>query len=120
MLDQLGINGPVVLVGHSVGSLDIRMYAARHLHRVAGMVHVDGSIFALRLWPGQPVSVDGDRPDSSPIDRDADEREMRVLQLPEVPGVVLACTPGRLGRWRVHRGCSEPSIRASGSWAVGP
>jgi pimeloyl-ACP methyl ester carboxylesterase len=95
MLDQLGVNGPLVLVGHSVGSLYIRMCAARHPHRVAGMVHVDGSIPALRLSPDQPAPVDGDRADSSTLDPDTGEREMKNLQLPKVPGVVLARTPGR-------------------------
>jgi pimeloyl-ACP methyl ester carboxylesterase len=95
MLDRLGVTGPFVLVGHSVGSLYMRVYAARHPQRVAGMVHVDGSIPALRLWPSQPAPVDGDRPDSSTLDPDAGELEMRDLQLPNVPGVVLVRTPGR-------------------------
>jgi pimeloyl-ACP methyl ester carboxylesterase len=43
LLRQLGITGPVVLVGHSAGGLYVRAYAAEHLDRVAGMVLVESS-----------------------------------------------------------------------------
>src|ERR1700758_1538377 len=43
LLRQLGVTGPVVLVGHSAGGLYIRAYAAEHLDRVAGMVLVESS-----------------------------------------------------------------------------
>ena len=39
----LGIAGPVILVGHSMGGVYARAFAARHLDRVAGMVLVDSS-----------------------------------------------------------------------------
>ena len=44
LLDERDVTGPAVIVGHSIGSLIARVYAARHPHRVAGIVHVDGSI----------------------------------------------------------------------------
>ncbi|WP_426513185.1 alpha/beta fold hydrolase [Dactylosporangium sp. McL0621] len=109
MLDGLGVTGPLLLAGHSVGSLFIRMYAANHPDRIAGVVHVDGSIPALRLWPGAPASVDGDRPDSSPVDSVAGEREMAGIETPTVPGVVLCRTPGR---WAVA--LPDPAI--DGRW----
>jgi pimeloyl-ACP methyl ester carboxylesterase len=43
VLTGLEIAGPVVLVGHSMGGVYTRAFAARHLDRVAGMVLVDSS-----------------------------------------------------------------------------
>jgi pimeloyl-ACP methyl ester carboxylesterase len=43
VLGHLGIVGPVILIGHSMGGVYLRVFAARHLDRVAGMVLVDSS-----------------------------------------------------------------------------
>ena len=43
VLAGLEITGPVILVGHSMGGVYARAFAARHLDRVAGMVLVDSS-----------------------------------------------------------------------------
>jgi len=43
VLKELGIAGPLVLVGHSIGGIYLRTYAALHMDRVAGMVLVDSS-----------------------------------------------------------------------------
>lgn len=43
VLESLEIRGPVVLVGHSLGGVFVRSYAARHMDRVAGMVLVDST-----------------------------------------------------------------------------
>jgi pimeloyl-ACP methyl ester carboxylesterase len=43
VLSGLGITGPLILVGHSMGGVYLRAFAARHLDRVAGMVLVDSS-----------------------------------------------------------------------------
>ncbi|MFG3495404.1 alpha/beta fold hydrolase [Streptomyces sp. NPDC047928] len=43
LLDALGLPPPYVLVGHSVGGLLIRAFAARHPEAVAGLVFVDAS-----------------------------------------------------------------------------
>ena len=43
VLTALEIAGPVILVGHSMGGVYARAFAARHLDRVAGMVLVDSS-----------------------------------------------------------------------------
>ena len=43
VLSGLGIAGPVILIGHSMGGVYARAFAARHLGRVAGMVLVDSS-----------------------------------------------------------------------------
>jgi pimeloyl-ACP methyl ester carboxylesterase len=43
VLNGLEITGPLILVGHSMGGVYLRAFAARHLGRVAGMVLVDSS-----------------------------------------------------------------------------
>jgi pimeloyl-ACP methyl ester carboxylesterase len=43
LLRELGVTGPVVLVGHSAGGLYARAYAAQHPDRVVGMVLVESS-----------------------------------------------------------------------------
>lgn len=48
ILKALGIPGPLVLVGHSLGGVYMRAYAALHPERVAGMVLVDSSHEAQR------------------------------------------------------------------------
>src|ERR1700678_489361 len=43
VLRDLKIAGPIILVGHSMGGVYARAFAARNLDRVAGMVLVDSS-----------------------------------------------------------------------------
>lgn len=43
LLAVLGIDDPLVLVGHSIGGVYMRVYAAAHRERVAGMVLVESS-----------------------------------------------------------------------------
>ena len=43
VLRSLHITGPLVLVGHSLGGIYLRTYAALHMDQVAGMVLVDSS-----------------------------------------------------------------------------
>ena len=48
VLKALGVTVPLVLVGHSLGGVYVRAYAALHLDRVSGMVLVDSSHEAQR------------------------------------------------------------------------
>ena len=41
LLTRAAVPGPYVLVGHDFGTLDLRVFTARHGHEVAGMVFVD-------------------------------------------------------------------------------
>lgn len=43
LLDRLGVEGPYILVGHSLGAFHVRSFYRRHPRDVAGMVFVDGS-----------------------------------------------------------------------------
>jgi pimeloyl-ACP methyl ester carboxylesterase len=43
LLTALRINQPIILAGHSMGGLAVRLYAARHRERVAHLVLVDSS-----------------------------------------------------------------------------
>ena len=43
LLDKAGIAGPLVLVGHSLGGFNMKLYAASYPSQVAGMVLVDPS-----------------------------------------------------------------------------
>jgi pimeloyl-ACP methyl ester carboxylesterase len=45
-LRKAGINGPYVLVGHSLGGLVARLYAGRYPDEVAGMVFVDHAYYS--------------------------------------------------------------------------
>jgi pimeloyl-ACP methyl ester carboxylesterase len=43
LLQNAGIDGPLVLVGHSLGGMDVRMFANQYPAEVVGMVLVDSS-----------------------------------------------------------------------------
>lgn len=91
MLEQHRVPAPVVLVGHSFGSLIARAYAAAHPEKVAGMVHVDGSIPQFHLMPTSEPKLDG----GTEIDVVSGQVEILSAQPPKVPTVVLTRTPGR-------------------------
>lgn len=59
LLATAGITGPYVLVGHSIGALYVRLYAAAHPDEVAGMVLVDGTTEDedLREWSLLPPDL---------------------------------------------------------------
>lgn len=95
LLDLLGITQPIVLVGHSIGSLIVRILAARWPDRVAGMVHVDGTIPVI-VGADEIDWLDGDGDKATWIDHAAGTAEINAITTyPQVPGVVLVKTPGR-------------------------
>ncbi len=78
VLRTLDVAGPFVLVGHSLGGVYLRAYAARHIDRVAGMVLVDSSHETQR-----------------PVLRDRFSARERVLVALTVPQLIA-----RSKRWR--------------------
>lgn len=95
MLQRLDLVESVVAVGHSFGSLIVRMFAACSPHLVAAMVHVDGSVPSLSLWPGSTDFLDGFGPTATGIDATAGAAELASAVLPCVPAIVVVRTPGR-------------------------
>lgn len=104
VLDDVVVLQPAVLVGHSVGSLIVRAFADRHPDRVAGVVHVDGSIPHFFLWPDGRTPVDGDGPHATGFDTVLGEVETLTATVPKVPTVVITRTPGRWGVALPHPG----------------
>lgn len=56
-LVEAGIDGPFIVVGHSAGGLYARLFAARRLSDVAGLVFLDSTVE--QLAPEAPLDADG-------------------------------------------------------------
>jgi pimeloyl-ACP methyl ester carboxylesterase len=54
LLTRAGLEGPYVLVGHSMGGLNVRLFEAEHPDKVVGMLLVDSSVDPLRYWSVMP------------------------------------------------------------------
>jgi pimeloyl-ACP methyl ester carboxylesterase len=121
LLRELGVTGPLVLVGHSAGGIYMRAYATEHLDRVAGMVLVESSHEGQRpvldpLQPARtrlntaltiPAIVRESRESRRGGDRRSIIREWRAFRrftggtpalppggLGDRPLIVLTCAPG--------------------------
>ena len=60
LLQNADVAGPYVLVGHSLGGLFVRMYAALYPAEVAGMVLLEGSHPDVWAQTGQPEGIGAD------------------------------------------------------------
>jgi pimeloyl-ACP methyl ester carboxylesterase len=94
LLDEAGVTEPAVVVGHSMGSNVARVYAGRHPSRVAGLVHVEGSIPRLSLFDDGEPMIDSEGDDGSEIDLITGEVEVLTAAVMRVPALVLTRTPG--------------------------
>jgi hypothetical protein len=80
LIERAGLHGPYVVVGHSLGGVNVRLFASEHLAEVAGMVLVDavGDEQPARLWKD-------DAPPGTPAEQSA--KTLRVWQ--EMQGETL-------------------------------
>lgn len=118
LLIESGINGPLILVGHSIGGMNIRVYAKNQPQRVNGIVLVDSAVPEqwdnwLAILPeessNEPQSIAGARehlqsmisnPDSNPERIDIAKSRSQVssvTSLGSIPIVVLTHSP----KWKM-------------------
>lgn len=107
---------PYVLVGHSIGGLTVRLYAARHPESVRGLVLVDASHETQSARLAELMEA-GDRAaflehqgarNCEGLDLLAAPGELQAAgSLPAVPLVVLTARP----RW-IIAGCPDDAVRA--------
>lgn len=103
LLNEAGVPGPHLLVGHSYGGIHIRMFASQYPEKVLGMVLVDTAhpdqdekwIAALPSpTPGEPESIRNARaflsgrakPSSNPEQIDTKASESQVRAAPDLGG----------------------------------
>lgn len=113
LLEQHGITEPAVIVGHSVGGLIARQYAAKNPRGVAGLVLLDSSIPALHLYPETRRIIDGDGPDATEIDTVRGHVEALEVVPPAVPALVVSRS---LGGWDGYTSAPHPAVEDL--WAV--
>jgi pimeloyl-ACP methyl ester carboxylesterase len=102
LLQAAAIRPPYVLVGHSFGGLNVRLFAADHPHQVSGLVLVDPTPTTFLDGECALVSASlcqdlrsGWSPDNNPegLDYVRSSAEVeRAATLPSVPVIVLAAT----------------------------
>ncbi len=104
LIEAAHLQGPYVLVGHSLGGLFIRLYAQTYPAQVRGLVFVDA--FAAEIpdllgsdWPAYRRALDGplpefvDSPSFEMVDIDRSVTQVATAPaLPPVPAVVLTRT----------------------------
>jgi pimeloyl-ACP methyl ester carboxylesterase len=88
LLLAAGVNGPIVLMGHSIAGIYIRDYAARYPTQVAGLIFVDSST----PWQNRDPAFKSEM-QSMPA-------ALRVVRVPMVQGAFVLGVPRWLGQCR--------------------
>ncbi|MFF1820580.1 alpha/beta fold hydrolase [Kribbella sp. NPDC058245] len=99
LLAAADIEGPYVVVGHSIGAVIAQLFAAQWPQGIAGLVLVDPSDVQLWLDVENPklVIADGDRDDHASFDVKLGAEEVAASRRSlHVPSVVIT---SRVGRW---------------------
>ncbi len=105
LLHNAGVAGPYVLVAHSLGGWNIRLFAGRYPQEVVGMVFVDATppddqtYYERSLTPAQQQAVDRVRKqgvEGRTFDFKTSATQVLTAQLPDGPAVVLMSDPAKL------------------------
>jgi pimeloyl-ACP methyl ester carboxylesterase len=91
LLAAAGINGPVVLMGHSIAGMYIRAYATRYPTEVAGLIFVDGSTPLQTRNPAFKAHYTGG---STPWLRTLVSEAELTMGIPRLAGVCSQSFPG--------------------------
>ena len=94
LLQAAGVEGPLVLLGHSYGGALVRLVAHDHPDAVRGLILEDA--VSVHQWEGDWLKNDDEWFDGGPVDRETSQKELaKVTSLGSIPIVVL--TQGQLG-----------------------
>jgi pimeloyl-ACP methyl ester carboxylesterase len=107
LLRQAGIKGPVVLVGHSIGGFNSKLYAATYPNDVAGLVLIDPSEErgAQRIGAAMRAKFG----DKLVADSETDDKESIAGALAHFDDCVKAAEEGRLAAdAALYSQCSDP------------
>jgi pimeloyl-ACP methyl ester carboxylesterase len=107
LLKNAGIAGPVVLVGHSLGGFNVKLYAATYPDQVVGLVLVDPSEenVARRIGPQMEAKFGKDLVARS----EADDKESIAGALAHFDDCIKAAEAGELGPATPKYGqCTDP------------
>ncbi len=121
LLDVAGIDGPYVLVGHSLGGVYARLFASEHRRDTVGLVLVDSlppdPTTLLALVPRNlQFLVRAELEGREGLDLEATARQLRnEAPLGDLPLVVLSASHRGLPSWLSH----DQAVRITRAWRRG-
>jgi pimeloyl-ACP methyl ester carboxylesterase len=106
LLGKAGIDGPIVLVGHSLGGFNAKLYAATYPQQVAGLVLVDPS--EERSWERVGAQLRAKFGDKLVGESIADDKESIAGALAHFADCVRSAEAGKLSDPTLYSQCSDP------------